>query len=238
MKQTASATYHFRRFWKTLPFHGLTVPVTGSHISKPVWKHIWRGDYERPELQALSAMMRPNDRLLELGLGMGLVSGVMAKRHPGAQFVSYEANPTLGPIVAQLHKLNGISNIDVRSAVVAPLDQGTTRQFRLHRHFTESSLVAASADLDQVVVPVHDPATIMAEVRPDILICDIEGGEEELIPALPLDGLRGVVIELHPHIVGREGIARIFKAFLDAGLVPMVEHSSETVVAFERVPSR
>ena len=100
------------------------------------------------------------------------------------------------------------------------------------------SLVAASADLDQVVVPVHDPVTIMAEVRPDILICDIEGGEEELIPALPLDGLRGVVIELHPHIVGREGIARIFKAFLDAGLVPMVEHSSETVVAFERVPSR
>lgn len=235
MKQTASLTYPFRRFWTTLPFHGLRVPIRGAHVSKPVWKHVWRGDYEWPELRALSALMRPQDRVLELGLGMGLVSGVMARRHPAARFVSYEANPDMRPAIERLHQANGITNVEVRSAIVAPLDQGATRRFRLHRHFTESSLVAASADMAEVDVPVHDPAAVMAEVRPDLLVCDIEGAEEELIPILPMAGLRAAVIELHPHIVSRTGMARIFGAFLDAGLVPLVEQSFETVVAFERV---
>lgn len=236
MKQTASLTFAFRRFWPTLPFHGLTVPMKGDHISKPVWKHVWRGDYEWPELRALSALMRPQDRVLELGLGMGLVSGVLARRYPEARFTSYEANPDLHPHISALHKANGITNVEARAALVAPLSGGATRRFRIHRHFTESSLVAASADLSEVDVPVHDPATVMAEVRPDLLICDIEGAEEELLPLLPLGGLRAAVVELHPQIVSRAGMARIFRSFLDAGLVPVVEQSFETVVAFERVP--
>ena len=235
MKQTASLTWHIRRFWKTLPFHGLRVPVSGAHVTKPVWKHVWRLDYERPELLALSALMHPGDRVLELGAGMGLVSGVMAKRHPQARFTSYEANPALAEVIAGLHRMNGIGNVDLRSAILAPTDQGNTRRFRLHRNFTESSLVAASADVSEVEVAVHDPAEVMAELRPDLLLCDIEGAEEELIPVLPLDGLRAAVIELHPHIVSRAGMARIFRSFLDAGLVPVVECSTETVVAFERV---
>ncbi len=235
MKQTASLTFAFRRFWPTLPFHGLTVPMQGPHISKPVWKHVWRGDYEWPELRALAALMQPQDRVLELGLGMGLVSGVMARRHPAARFTSYEANPALHPRIAELHQANGITNVEVRSAILAPLSAGATRRFRIHRHFTESSLVAASADVAEVEVPVHDPAAVMSELRPDLLICDIEGAEEELIPALPLSGLRAAVIELHPQIVSRAGMARIFRSFLDAGLVPVVEQSFETVVAFERV---
>jgi FkbM family methyltransferase len=236
MKQIASLSYSFRRLWPTLPFHGLTVPMQGEHVSKPIWKHVWRGDYEWPELRALSALLRPEDRVLELGLGMGLVSGVLAHRLPSARFTSYEANPALLPHIAALHKANGIGNVAVRSAIVAPLSKGAVRKFRLHRHFTESSLTAASAELAEVEVPVHDPETVISELRPDILICDIEGAEEELIPHLPLSGLRGAVIELHPQIVPRAGIARIFRTFLEAGLVPVVEQSFETVVAFERVP--
>lgn len=238
MKQTASLTWHIRRLWKSLSFHGLQVPMVGDHITKPVWKHVWRGDYERPELLALSALMRPDDRVLELGAGMGLVSGVMAKRHPQARFTSYEANPALAGVIAALHRANGIANVDLRSAILAPVDQGSTRRFRLHRNFTESSLVAASADVSEVEVAVHDPAAVMADLRPDLLLCDIEGAEEELIPVLPLDGLRAAVIELHPHIVGRAGMARIFRSFIDAGLVPVVECSTETVIAFERVQDR
>jgi FkbM family methyltransferase len=236
MKQTASLTYAFRRFWPTLPFHGLTVPMQGPHVTKPVWKHVWRGDYEWPELRALSALMRPQDRVLELGLGMGLVSGVLALRQPAARFTSYEANPALHERVADLHKQNGITNVEVRSAIVAPLSSGATRRFQIHRNFTESSLAATAGKVAEVEVPVHDPVAVAAEIRPDLLICDIEGAEEELIPVLPMSGLRAAVIELHPQVVSRAGMARIFRSFLDAGLVPVVEQSSETVVAFERVP--
>lgn len=235
MKQTANLSYALRRFWPTLSFHGLKVPMRGEHVTKPVWKHVWRGDYEWPELRALSVLMCPEDRVLELGLGMGLVSGVLARRHPTARFTSYEANPALLPHVAALHQANGIRNAEVRSAIVAPSTGGATRKLRLHRNFTESSLVAAADEVAEIEVHVHDPSDVMAELHPDLLICDIEGAEAELIPALPLTGLRAAVIELHPQIVGREGIARVFRTFLDAGLVPVVEQSFETVVAFVRV---
>jgi FkbM family methyltransferase len=235
MKQTASVTFHFRRMWRELAFHGLRVPMTGAHVTKPVWKHVWRGDYEAPELMALAALVRPQDRVLELGAGMGLVSGVIAKRNPTVRFLSYEANPAMEGAIRALHATNGIANISLRPAIVASLDQGPTRRFRLHRNFTEGSLVADSADQGFVEVAVDDPSKVMAEFQPDILLCDIEGGEEELIPLLDMRNLRAAVIELHPKIVSRAGMKRIFEAFLAAQMVPVVELSTETVVAFEAV---
>lgn len=220
-----------------IAYEGIEVPLDSALITDAILDTLWKGVYEQPEILALSGLMRPGDTVLELGAGMGLVSGVMAKRHPQSRFLSYEANPALAPVIAALHQRNGISNVQLRSALVAPTDQGSTRRFRIHRHFTESSLVADSADQGFVEVPVDDPAVAMADLRPDLLLCDIEGGEEELIPVLPMAGLRAAVIELHPNIVSRAGMARIFAAFHDAGLVPVVELSSATVVAFERVPA-
>ena len=221
----------------SINYEGINVPLDNDLITDAILDTVWKGVYEKPEILALGGLMRPSDRVLELGTGMGLVSGVMAKRHPQARFVSYEANPTLAPVIAALHQRNGIGNVALRSAIVAPLDQGTTRIFRMHRHFTEGSLVAQGADQGVAEVAVHDPAVVIAEVQPDLLLCDIEGGEEELIPVLPMHGLRAAVIELHPAVVSRAGMARIFAAFHLAGLVPVVELSSATVVAFERVPA-
>lgn len=235
MKLKTFVRRRFHRLRGQLDYDGLTIPLDNSVITDPILDTLWKNCYERPELRALSGLMRPNDRVLELGLGMGLVSGIMAKRHSSAHFISYEANPNMQPVITRLHRVNNIGNVEIRLAVVAPLDHGPTRRFRIHRHFTESSLVAASTDLAEIEVPVHDPTTVMGEVCPDLLLCDIEGAEEELIPVLPLEGLRAAVIELHPHIVSRAGMARIFRSFLDAGLVPVVECSTETVVAFERV---
>lgn len=235
MKQIASVSYHFRRLWRELRFHGLHVPVDARHVTKPVWKHIWRGDYEAPELLALSALMRPRDRVLELGGGMGLVSGVMAKRNPDARFLSFEANPGLIDAIAALHRRNGISNVEVVSGILASPDQGPTRTFSLHRNFTEGSLQSGRPSMGQVEVPVHDPVPVFNRFNPDVLLCDIEGAEQDLLPILPLGGLRAVVVELHPRIVSRRGMAQIWKVLIQAGLVPVVELSTATVVAFERI---
>lgn len=214
---------------------GLNVPLPTGLIPDQVLDALYKGQYERPELIAATALLRSGDQILELGAGIGIVSGLLAKRFSSTDFISYEANPALVPVISALHECNGIGNVALRSAIVAPTNHGLTRRFRLHRHFTESSLTATSADEGFVDVPVHDPVTVMNEVQPDILLCDIEGGEEELIPLLPMNGLRAAIIELHPHLVSREGMGRVFRAFLDAGLVPVVELSTATVMAFERV---
>lgn len=219
----------------TVVYQGLKVPLDTTLVTGPVLDALWKGVYEGAELRALGALMRPDDRVLELGAGMGVVSGAMARRHPQSRFLSYEANPSLAPVIRALHQRNGITNVELRSALLAP--GGGSRAFRVHEHFTESSLVADTAQAAVVDVPVDDPAKIFAAFRPDLLLCDIEGGEEELIPVLPLASVRAVVIELHPTITARPGMARIYEALISAGLIPMIEHSSDTVVAFERVAS-
>lgn len=235
MKLKTLVLRRWHRLRGALAYEGLTVPLDNDVVSDSILDALWKQRYEQPEIFALSGLIRPADRVLELGAGMGIVSGIFAKRFPQITVTSYEANPALAPVIAKLHQCNGITNVDLRSALVAPMAMGLTRKFKIHKHFTESSLVAESADQAIVEVPVHDPDAVMAALRPDVLLCDIEGGEEELIPQLPLTGLRAAVIELHPHIVSRAGISRIFNAFLDAGLVPVVELSTATVVAFDRV---
>lgn len=230
-----TALYSARRLWPVLSFRGLKVPVTGAHVSRPVWKHVWRGDYEAPELDALRALLRPTDRVLELGTGMGLVSGVVAKEFPAIHVYAFEANPSLIPVIEALHKRNEIANVTLRNEVLLPNPREASIRFNLHRNFTESSLSDRIESQSAVDVPVRDINAVVAEVRPDVFVCDIEGAEAQVFDGLDLAGLRVVVIELHPHLLKRAEIKLIYDTCAKAGLYPRVEHSDLTVVAFERV---
>lgn len=230
-----SALYRSRHIWPVLRFRGLSVPVNGPHVSRPVWKHIWRGTYEAPELDALDQLVRPGDRVLELGCGMGLVSGALAKRLPDLAIRSYEANPVMIPVIRDLHARNGIANVDIRNAILLPAPTEPVRRLNLHQNFTESSIMAGIASETGVEVPVQDFNAELADFRPDVLVCDIEGAEEELFRGVSLAGLRGLVLELHPALVSRAAIAAIFDSCAAAGLYPRIEWSRKQVVAFERV---
>lgn len=229
-----SLLYRARAFRPMLEFRGLKVPVAGDHVSRTVWKHIRKGGYERPEIDALSALVRPGDRILELGTGMGIVSGVVARQHPDVSIEAYEANPALIEPILELHELNGIKNVRVHNAILLPTGDTTPMRFNLHSNFTESSISDAISSEASIDVPVRDFRTILAEFRPDILVCDIEGAEEHVFDGVDLGGLRAVVIELHPHLISRDATERIYDTCAEAGLAPSDAHSSHQVVAFER----
>lgn len=230
-----TAMHRARALKPVLNFRGLKVPVTGPHVSRTVWKHLWKGGYERPELDALSALVRPGDRILELGTGMGIVSGVVAHANPQVQIEAYEANPALIDAIRQLHEMNGITNVTPHNAVLLPTDDETPIRFNLHENFTESSISDRVTAQGAVEVPVRDMRKVLAEFRPDILVCDIEGGEEALFDGITLDGLRALVIEFHPKLISRAATKRIFDLCAAAQLYPRIELSSALVVAFERV---
>ena len=204
-------------------------------VNDAILDTLWKGVYENPEIDALLAMIRPNDRILELGTGMGVMSGVVAKANPGASFRAFEANTALLAPIAQLHAMNGIENITVTNAVLLPNPTVSSIRFNLHANFTESSLLAGIESDAGVDVPVMDFCVVLAEFRPDILVRDIEGGEAELFEGVSLQGLRGLVIELHPNLISRTAVRQIFDTCAEAGLYPRVEWSDLTVIAFERV---
>ncbi|MCU0905055.1 MAG: hypothetical protein MUE83_14480, partial [Tabrizicola sp.] len=51
---------------RTLDYEGLTVPTRRSGLINPILVQLYACEYERPEINGLSSVIRPGDRVLEL----------------------------------------------------------------------------------------------------------------------------------------------------------------------------
>jgi FkbM family methyltransferase len=214
-------------------YHGIDVPLTGDHMIKPIVRQLLSGSYEMPEITALHAVVRSDDNVLELGTGLGIVTALAARAASKGKVLTFEANPILLSPAASLFAQNGISNVEARHGVIVDGPGGGTLPFYLNPSFAEGSL---ATKIGQVIeVPTWAAADILSSFRPNVLICDIEGAEGDLLPALDLACLRAAVVEFHPHILSRTAVAGIYQHMSKYGLYPAIEHSSGTVVAFERV---
>ncbi|MCZ7675695.1 MAG: FkbM family methyltransferase [Roseovarius sp.] len=223
------------RFITRLDYRGITVPVHGAHVIRPIKEELMTGRYEVPEITALQALLRPGDRMLEIGGGLGVVSGLAAKAVPDAVIESYEANPALIAAIDELHELNGLRSITLHNRILVQGGGGGARDFHLHHSFAESSIVPGEGKDRSVPVPTEDFAAKLKSFRPHVLVVDIEGGEDELLSGADLAGLRALVLELHPRVIDRAAEKRILDACAAAGLYPRFDLSTANVVAFERV---
>lgn len=216
---------------------GLTVRTRRTGMNSDVLLLLYEGQYERPETTGLARTIRPGDRVLELGGGLGIISALAARAAgPGGSVRSYEANPTLIPDTKAFLAANGIDTVDLINAVLVPEDNPSPRHLHLAGSFAESSLLGADGRNPQgsVEVPAHSFASVLADFRPDVLICDIEGGEAELIPALPPSTLRAAVIELHPDRLSNTQIQSIDDAMAAQGLLRQEPSPGGTVVIYSR----
>jgi FkbM family methyltransferase len=220
---------------KPVSYRDLIVPVSAAHMPLPIYKQIASDDYERPELDAAQGLIRDGDKVLELGTGLGIVSSLISRMAKNVEIRSFEANPALLPHIENLHRLTGITNIDVRNETLEPNPTEKTRTFHVHRYFAEGSIYQTDHSQSEIDVPVLDINTQIHDFQPTVLICDIEGAEDIVIPGCDLSAIRALVLELHPKVVSRQGIKDIFDACMAAQLYPRVELSSETVIAFERI---
>jgi hypothetical protein len=60
---------------------------------------------------------------------------------------------------------------------------------------------------------------VVGTFKPSVLVIDTEGMEEELLAACPLSGVRALVVEVHPDVIGTDGIARLGQHLRDCGFV-------------------
>ncbi|MBY6005794.1 FkbM family methyltransferase [Salipiger bermudensis] len=215
---------------------GLKIPKHPQITTGRVRGAIREETYERKECDAVSRVVHEGDRVLELGGGIGYMSTLLSVNRKVAQVVSYEANPALIPYIASVHAANGVSNVEVRNALLTP-DGGDPVDFHVRRNFLGSSL-DREADPDSITETVqidqHRLADVLEEVRPDVLVCDIEGAEADLLPAGDWSGLRCAIIELHPQWIGQSGVQAVFDAMHRAGLTYFPKASEAKVVTFRK----
>ncbi|MBT8154066.1 FkbM family methyltransferase [Epibacterium ulvae] len=188
--------------------------------------------YEAKEATAIEKLVRKGDVVMELGGGIGFMSTLVATKTRAKSVHAFEANPQLIPYIKQVHAINKAKKAEVTHAVLGA--QAGEATFYVRPNFLASSLAPMEDDTDvtAVTVPALDVNAVIADLKPSVLICDIEGAEVDLLPQMDLTGLRAVVIETHPQWIGKEGIRKVFRCLDDAGLVFFPRWSHGKVAVF------
>ena len=217
-----------------LGYRGLRVPVSRAHVPAPIVAQLVADNYERPEIEAALALVRPGDRVLELGVGLGIVSALVARCHETVRLTSFEANPALIPHIRELHAINGVKSVDLRNGILLHRPDRPSVPFHLHRYFAEGSLIPSGGTVAQVDVMTADFDEVVREVNPTVLVCDIEGGEAELLTPADLSAFRALIVEMHPRQVSARAITALVRAVLGAGFLLRLDLLAGNVLSFER----
>ena len=189
--------------------------------------------YETKESEAALRVVREGDVVVELGGGIGYMSTLVATKRKVKEVHVFEANPNLIPYIRAVHAANGVTNAHVHNAILGKA-KGKV-DFYLRNPMLGSSMEVFDGETPTppcVQVDVLPAKSTFKKIGANVLICDIEGAEEDLIPQLDLTGLRAAIIETHPQWIGPTGINKIFRAFMDAGLAYYHRGSHGKVLCF------
>lgn len=223
---------HFHRLMNTkvITLDGVRVHSSAEGTPKGVRSGLFKDTYEDAERALLQRVVQPGDRVLEIGGGIGVV-GILATRLAGAgRVTSYEANPTLEPVIRANYALNGLEP-DLRMRAVTVDGQPVT--FHQSDNVLSSSLYARAEAGREIRVDSDALADVLGEVAPDVLVMDVEGAEIDLLADLKFEGIRAMVVELHPHVVGQDRIDALLVSLDERGFE--VTERARTNVLLERV---
>jgi FkbM family methyltransferase len=217
---------------------GLRLPFVPEVITPKIERPLRRGRYEGGEIELLRRALQPDDRVLDLGAGLGLVAAAAAKIVGDRSVTTVEANPGLLPVIAETLRLNDVSGVRLLHGIAVGTEspEARTATFYLRPDFWASSMEPHSRAFSATAeVPVLSLARLVADERPTVLTCDIEGGELGLFDDVDLTGIRHVVIETHPKVYGEDGLRRVDEALRRQGF-EIAEDSPEgsSVRAYRR----
>lgn len=206
-------------FGETVTVGGITMRID-ERMSPFNIRKLVSGRHTIHERTLLTRHLRDDDRVLELGGGIGMVAIHCALRLGPDRVTSYEGNPEIEPLIRDNYALNDVSP-DLHMAI---LDErvGTTT-FHIFERFSHSRMGDAgvgqlSGVKKSVEVPVEAFSEAKAKTRPTVLVADIQGAEVGFFGHADLAGLRMVLVELHPPLIGLSGMLSVRRNLHDAGL--------------------
>lgn len=178
---------------------GIRVEVNYEDFPDVIIDHMLCGLYETDELSVLSKLLDKDDRVIDIGAGIGFISAYIAKQlGPSGSIECFEANPQLIHHIRQTHQLNGVE-VPVHNRILG--QQDGEMDFYISPQFWASSLKPIDG-VEPVKVPTVSFQLFLDEFKPSMLVVDIEGGEIELFDKIDLRSVKKICIEVHPNITG------------------------------------
>ena len=168
------------------------------------------GRREPITMAIIRSLLRPGDRVLELGGCYGYFTSIMSQCvGPDGKVVSIEGTPNNYRILLENIQLNNLSNVVAYNYFIAGQSQQVWfKPDENHPYGAIDRLqrLDNSPSMDAVVVPSGSLSRLLDEIqfRPDYVFMDIEGFEvyvlEDILSAGYLDTNRPVIVfEIHEH---------------------------------------
>ena len=218
--------------WKYI--QGIFIPVKLGY-GYNVLRFIDNGAYEQHEIALVKQHLKENDRVLELGTGIGFVSAYCAKIVGSEKVYSFEGNPSMEPIIRELYRKNNV-NPNLSIAMLGE-GEGEKSFYVDDKSFLASSVTKIDAENVQLVKEQKLNEAIAA-IRPSYLVMDIEGGEYDIFKMIDFQTICKVQFELHPNLLTAKQVAYIFEKLAAANFIQVGEgHSTNNFFFRKHQPS-
>lgn len=177
----------------------------------------WLRGYEKPERLLVREFMPPDATVLELGACLGVVSCVLNKKllRP-ERHVAVEGNPRIVESLARNKELNGC-RFQIENCVVS---HRSSEEFFLGASIVLSGRDHGEGESVQVAGRSINDLESKYGFKFDFLVMDIEGGEFDILTNQKefIARCRGIVVENHPHVIGKEKIEHYEAGLREMGL--------------------
>jgi len=226
--------------WDIVLLGGFEVLVDAQRYSEPVIASLRRGDYEARERTIVSEVLRPGDRVLEVGTAVGAVAMAAAAVVGADNVLTFDANPAVVADARRNFALNGFGAIDARHGILKNRTRwrpGEEVDFHVARDLWASRLNADSSDEDIVEVARVRAFCLETELRShgsNVLICDIEGGEVDLLGEADLAPISLIVLETHYWATGERAASAMMRKLVLEGFDIDLGRSGQHVTMLHR----
>ena len=167
-----------------------------------------KGKYEKEEVLMISSHIPPNNSVIELGGSFGIVSGVISKNlKKGVEHIIVEANPTLSEVCLR-NAQAGSSNTNITLIQKAICYNEARVEFKIANNPHSSSLFdlpdkKVNKTVKVLSITLNEIYQSLEKQKDYTLVCDIEGGEEDMLK-YDLDTIskaKTIIMELHPNLL-------------------------------------
>lgn len=175
-------------------------------VTPNIQRALFRGTYEDTECEFVKQFLKPSNKVLEIGCGIGLVSLVARKICTQGSVKSYEANPRMESLIQKNYALNKLEpDLEMKAITV----DGSDVEFFIDPEVISSSVFDRKQTHKKHVIKSDALENVLSNYQPDTIIMDVEGAEIDLLTSSSLDGIYLMIVELHPHIVGEDKIYQL-----------------------------
>ena len=199
------------------------------------------GEYEKPEREAIRRFLDPNLPVVEFGGSVGVVACITNRRLADPRHhIVVEANPALIPILKKNRDLNQCQFEILPCMVGYGSEQGTF--YASTTNFLTSTSISSdfseSANLTSVKTTNLLSVLEQNQFPRCTLICDIEGGEADLLDhesAVLSDRVSMLMMEVHDQLLGKERAAQVLDQIHQIGFETVFSETDTYVFQNRRI---